>query len=207
MKLIRTFEITEDEFYDYLEKNLCEDIHRTTNKKVSPKQIKKGFTYEKKELRTKIIINDYVRGSIYSTTARSLTDYVTVTYTTKQTEEGLEIIFEQFMSGYDDVRDQKNFLSRTWHDWVTFGRMSQTLYGIQDEIIALREGRAPVKPMQPIEPLKGIRKKLNRNMKKAAKKIGNEWLAIHYQYTTIFSYFIVSTLQGLINSLLLFIFC
>lgn len=170
MKLIRTFEITEDEFYDYLEKNLCEDIHKTTNKKVSPKQIKKGFTYEKKELRTKIIINDYVRGSIYSTTARSLTDYVTVTYTTKQTEEGLEIIFEQFMSGYDDVKDQKNFLSRTWHDWVTFGRMSQTLYGIQDEIIALREGRAPVKPMQPIEPLKGIRKKIEQKYEKSSKK-------------------------------------
>ncbi len=73
------------------------------------------------------------------------------------------------MSGYDDVRDQKNFLSRTWHDWVTFGRMSQTLYGIQDEIIALREGRAPVKPMQPIEPLKGIRKKIEQKYEKSSK--------------------------------------
>ena len=27
-----------------------------------------------------------------------------------------------------------------------------------------------------------------------------EWLAIHYQYTTIFSYFIVSTLQGRITN-------
>ncbi len=35
--------------------------------------------------------------------------------------------------------------------------------------------------------------------KNRAKKIGNEWLAIHYQYTTIFSYFIVSTLQGRIK--------
>ena len=36
--------------------------------------------------------------------------------------------------------------------------------------------------------------------KNRAKKIGNEWLAIHYQYTTIFSYFIVSTLQGRIKA-------
>ncbi|MDO4664290.1 MAG: DUF3284 domain-containing protein [Erysipelotrichaceae bacterium] len=111
MKLIRTFNITEDEFYDYLEQQLCEDIHKTTHKKFSPKQLKKGFTYEKKGVRTKIIINDYVRGSIYSTTAKSFTDYIKVTYTTKQTEEGLEIVFEEYVSSYDDVRDQKNVLS------------------------------------------------------------------------------------------------
>ena len=37
MKLIRTFEITSDEFYDYLEAQLLEEISKTTKKECKEK--------------------------------------------------------------------------------------------------------------------------------------------------------------------------
>ena len=45
MKLIRTFEITSDEFYDYLEAQLLEEISKTTKKNVRVflKQVRKNL--------------------------------------------------------------------------------------------------------------------------------------------------------------------
>lgn len=163
MKLIRTFKITSQEFYDYLENQLLEDIHKTTNKRISRKDIHKGFSYEKKAARSKITINDYQRNKLYSVTVRSNTDYISVSYKTNETKEGLEIVFEQFVSGYDDVREKKNFLSRTLHDWISFGRMSNTLYGIRNEILNIREGIVQ-KPIKQNEPFKRLRKSLEKKL-------------------------------------------
>lgn len=163
MKLIRTFSITSQEFYDYLENQLLEDIQKTTNKRISKKDIRKGFSYEKKVARSKITINDYQRDKLYSVTVQSNTDYMTVSYMTNETKEGLEIVFEQFISGYDDVRNKKNFLSRTLHDWICFGRMSNTLYGIRNEIQNIREGIV-TKPMKQNEPFKKLRKTLEKKL-------------------------------------------
>ena len=44
MKLIRTFEITTDEFYDYLEAQLLEEISKTTKKNVKKSVIKSGYS-------------------------------------------------------------------------------------------------------------------------------------------------------------------
>ena len=41
MKLTRTFNITSDEFYDYLEEQLLDSIQKTTQKKVEKSAIKK----------------------------------------------------------------------------------------------------------------------------------------------------------------------
>lgn len=61
MKLIRTFEITADEFYDYLEAQLLEEISKTTKKNVKKSVIKSGYSYENKDARSKIMIDQYVR--------------------------------------------------------------------------------------------------------------------------------------------------
>lgn len=53
MKLIRTFEITADEFYDYLEAQLLEEISKTTKKNVKKSVIKSGYSYENKDARSK----------------------------------------------------------------------------------------------------------------------------------------------------------
>ena len=107
MKLIRNFKITSDEFYDYLEEKLLQDIQQTTGKKVKAKEIKKGFRYDKKDAYTTITINDYKRHEIYSATVKSRTDFITITYQTKETKEGLQITFEEYVDSYDSVRDKK----------------------------------------------------------------------------------------------------
>lgn len=163
MKLIRTFGITSDEFYDYLEEQLLQDIQSTTNRNVTVKDLRKGFRYEKEQADTTITIEEYVRGEVYSTTAKSKTDFITVTYRTKETKEGLEILFEEYLHSYDSVRDQKNAVSRGFHDWINFGRMSNTLYGIRTEILNRREGIETKKVQRP-DTMKGLRKKLEKKL-------------------------------------------
>lgn len=108
MKLIRTFEITSDEFYDYLEAQLLEEISKTTKKNVKKSVIKSGYSYENKDARSKIVIDKYVRGQIYQSTVKSATSFVRVCYETQETKEGLKISFEQFMSGEEKL-PQKMF--------------------------------------------------------------------------------------------------
>lgn len=163
MKLIRTFAITADEFYDYLEQQLCADIQKASGRAVKAKDLKKGFCYHKKEARTKITIDEYERNKIYATTARCNTDYVKVVYQTQEKENGLEIVFEQFVSGYDDVRESKNRVVRFFYDWINFGRMSNTLYDMRQAILNKREGIEP-KKLQPPKPLTGLSRVIEKKL-------------------------------------------
>lgn len=143
MKLIRTFQITSDEFYSYLEEHLLEEIKKTTKKKnIHPSVLRSGYSYENKDARSKVTINNYERGKIYQVTVSSYTQFVRVRYTTEQTDEGLKITFEQSTSE-DKNLEKKNILYRTWHNWVTFGRMSHTLYDMRTDIFNIREGIQP----------------------------------------------------------------
>lgn len=47
----------------------------------------------------------------------------------------LKISFEQFMSGDEKLLQKGAVLYRTWHNWITFGRMSHVLYDMRDDII------------------------------------------------------------------------
>lgn len=161
MKLIRTFQISSDEFYDYLEEQLLLDIQRTTNRNVTAADLKTGFRYDKEHAYTAITISLYTRGSIYSTTAKSKTDFITVTYRTEETKEGLKIEFEEYLRSYDSQRDKKSRISRGFHDWITFGRMSNTLYGIRNEILNKRNG-IKINKNQPSQSMNWLRKKLEK---------------------------------------------
>ncbi len=160
MKLVRTFEISSDEFYNYLEEHILEDIKKTTNKRVSKRDLKSGYTYSNKPADTKITIEEYERGHIYQTIAKSKTSYMRVSYVTKETKDGLEIEFEQYIKG-DEKLKEKNKLYQTWHNWITFGRMSRTLYDMRTDIINLRDGIKPVKQQQP-EHYKTLKKVLRK---------------------------------------------
>ena len=143
MKLIRTFQITSDEFYSYLEEHLLEEIKKTTKKKnLSPSVLCTGYSYDNKDARSKVTITNYERGKIYQVTVSSYTQFVRVKYTTEETADGLKITFEQTTSE-DKNLNKKNILYRTWHNWVTFGRMSHTLYDMRTDIFNIREGIQP----------------------------------------------------------------
>ena len=163
MKLIRTFEITTDEFYDYLEAQLLEEISKTTKKNVRKNVIQSGYSYENKDARSKIVIDKYVRGQIYQSTVKSATSFVRVCYETQETKEGLKISFEQFMSG-DEKLPQRNVLYRTWHNWITFGRMSHVLYDMRDDIIKIRNGEKIIKGNMQPETHKHLKKFLTKKI-------------------------------------------
>ena len=140
MKLTRTFNITSDEFYDYLEDQVLTNIQKSSKKKVEKSAIKKGLTYDNKSAQCKVTIDEYQRGRVYQSTMRSITSFIRVTYHTEETREGLKIDFEQFVSGHDDQLEHMNFIVRSFYQWISFGRMSRTLYDIRNDILNKREG-------------------------------------------------------------------
>lgn len=140
MKLTRTFNITSDEFYDYLEEQVLNNIQKSSKRKVEKSAIKKGLTYDSKPAQCKVTIDEYKRGSVYQSTMRSMTSFIRVTYHTEETKDGLKIDFEQFVSGHDDELDHKNFIVRSFYQWISFGRMSRTLYDMRNDILNKREG-------------------------------------------------------------------
>ena len=160
MKLVITFEISSDEFYDYLEEHILEDIQKTTNKRVTKRDLKSGYTYSNKVADTKITIEKYERGRVYQTVAKSKTSFMRVCYLTKETKDGLEIQFEQSLKGDEKLKD-KNKLYQTWHNWITFGRMSHTLYDMRTDILNARQGIKSVKQQQP-EHYKTLKKVLRK---------------------------------------------
>ena len=83
MKLIRTWDISSDAFYDYLETKIAEEILQNTGRTVKAQDFS-GFRYRRKGADggadTVIVIDDYQRGKIYQVTARSLQETMTNTF-------------------------------------------------------------------------------------------------------------------------------
>lgn len=140
MKLIRVFNITSDEFWDYVEDGIAQEVEKATKHRFKKKNLVSGFHYDNNAAKSKVKIDKYERGKIYQSTVKTLTDYVRVTYETKEVPEGLEITFEQIVGSYDDRKDEKNKVIRFFTDWTTFGRMSNTLYDMRNAIINKRDG-------------------------------------------------------------------
>ena len=67
------------------------------------------------------------------------------------------------MSG-DEKLPQKNVLYRTWHNWITFGRMSHVLYDMRDDIIKIRNGEKIIKGNIQPETHKHLKKFLTKKI-------------------------------------------
>ena len=95
MKLIRTLEVSEDEFYDYLESDLVANIQQCEGKDVSVRDIKKGLKYsihdKKANVRTDVTILEYKRGDYYKARVKSPADTITISYKTEPDEKGLKV--------------------------------------------------------------------------------------------------------------------
>lgn len=140
MKLIRVFKITNDEFWDYVEDGIVQEVEKATKHRFKKKDLVSGFHYDNNAAKSKVKIDKYERGKIYQSTVKTLTDYVKVSYETKEVNDGLEITFEQVVGSYDDHKDEKNGVIKFFTDWTTFGRMSNTLYDMRNAIINKRDG-------------------------------------------------------------------
>lgn len=140
MKLIRTLAVSEQEFYDYLEQDLISSIEAQKNQTISAKEIKKGLSFrkhdEKSNAPTKITILGYERGRFYSLRLHTMVDTIELHYHTEQTDKGLKVTFEQFIDSFERRKHKK--LMRMFSEGVYFGRMSDTLYDMQNKIIKQR---------------------------------------------------------------------
>lgn len=140
MKLIRTLEVSEDEFYDYLESDLVANIQQCEGKDVSVRDIKKGLKYsihdKKANVRTDVTILEYKRGDYYKARVKSPADTITISYKTEPDEKGLKVVFNQLIDSFENSRQNK--VMRLFSEGVYFGRMSDALQNIQKKIIERR---------------------------------------------------------------------
>lgn len=141
MKLIRTLEVSEAEFYDYVEQDLIANMEQWMDQKISAKDIKKGLIYrkqdEKSNAQTVITVAGYERGNYYALHLQTMVDCIELTYHTEVVAKGLKVTFEQSIHSFEKQKHRK--LMRMFNEGVYLGRMSDTLYDMQTKIIKLRE--------------------------------------------------------------------
>lgn len=130
MKIKRTLQISEKEFYDYLESELIRECQLTKTK------IEKGLNYKKTDSKTQMEISvfviNYIRGTLYEVKVFSSYETYFLKYTTQENENGLEIQFEQHIESFE--MKKQNRLMRLFSEGVYLGRMSDTLFDIQKKI-------------------------------------------------------------------------
>lgn len=130
MKIKRTLQISENEFYDYLEGELIRECQLTKTK------IEKGLNYKKTDPKTQLEISvfviNYIRGTLYEVKISSSYETYFLKYTTQENENGLEIQFEQHIESFE--MKKQNRLMRLFSEGVYLGRMSDTLFDIQKKI-------------------------------------------------------------------------
>lgn len=140
MKIIRTIKVTETQFYDYLEKNLLEDIQNSRKKQISISDIKKGLKYTKEDkdskLITEISIQHYVRGECYRFKVTYMSDSTTIEYRTSPTDEGLQLTMTQHIQSFEEKTHNK--ISQALHEAIYLSRMSNAIYDIEKSILNIK---------------------------------------------------------------------
>ncbi|MEB5952455.1 DUF3284 domain-containing protein [Enterococcus innesii] len=134
MKIKRKLQISENEFYDYLEGELIRECQLTKTK------IEKGLNYKKTDpkiqLEISVFVINYIRGTLYEVKISSSYETYFLKYTTQENENGLEIQFEQHIESFE--MKKQNRLMRLFSEGVYLGRMSDTLFDIQKK--SMRRG-------------------------------------------------------------------
>ncbi|MDF2950299.1 MAG: hypothetical protein K0R07_2349 [Sedimentibacter sp.] len=153
MKLTRILKVTEKEFYDFLEKDLLANIYQCTSQELGVKDIKKGLNYSKYDnnahTRIDISILDYRRDAFYKSQIKSIADTITISYETEVVADGLKVIFNQHIDSFENAKQNK--FMRMFSEAVYYGRMTDTLYDIQNKIMKIRDGIVEPAPPQPVE--------------------------------------------------------
>jgi hypothetical protein len=139
MKIIRTLQITSDEFYDYLEHNLLSLANKNRSGKpaYTSADIISGFHFsygaEEAPYKTEFTVVEYRRNHHYKATSVSITEKLEISYHTKAVDKGLEVIYEQG-APQQSTKKKSNKLARGFSEALFLSRMSNSLYDIQTEI-------------------------------------------------------------------------
>lgn len=153
MKLTRTLNISETEFYDYLEQDLSSTIFLCEQTEVTTADIKKGLRYSKyaedTHARMDIEVLAYQRGSFYQVRVKTMADTILLSYESTPVPDGLQIIFQQHIDSFENKKH--NRFMKLFSEGIYYGRMSDTLFEIQKKIIQKRDGIEEMPKPKPFE--------------------------------------------------------
>ncbi|AEB07668.1 hypothetical protein Corgl_1569 [Coriobacterium glomerans PW2] len=142
MRIVRTLDITSDEFFDYLEQRLLTEIEHATGERHAPSVLKAGFRYvsdpDDRYRRAEVRILAYVRGIEYRLSSVTATDDVTIGYRIEPHAGGIEVTYTQEIGS--DLTSSQGPLMRGFSQAVYLSRMAQSLMAIQDAILDARDG-------------------------------------------------------------------
>lgn len=139
MKIIRDLAITRDEFFDYLEDSFCAELAKATGKPAERSQLKTGFSYSAGTGAGTVEVVAYDRGERYETVASSGADRSRSMYLVEPSErEGR--IKVTFVRETDSFAKRKRGFMKSFSEAVYLGRMAESLFAIQDKIVAARVG-------------------------------------------------------------------
>jgi hypothetical protein len=145
MKIIRTLQITSDEFYDYLERNLLALANKNRNGKpvYTSADIMSGFHFsygaEEAPYKTELTVVEYRRNHHYKATTVSISEKLEISYDTKAVDKGLEVVYEQNIPQQSANTKKSNKLLRGFSEALFLSRMSNSLYDIQTEVMRNRK--------------------------------------------------------------------
>ena len=164
MKLIRTWDISSDAFYDYLEAKIAEEILQNTGRTVKAQDFS-GFRYRRKGADggadTVIVIDDYQRGKIYQVTARSLQETMTNTFCTKEKDGRLEVTMTAAISAYDQKKEGMSALKRSFYSFAWHSRMARVLGSMYEDLLREKNHLPEPKPMPGTRTMKHLSEKLS----------------------------------------------
>lgn len=142
MKLIRTLKVTPQEFFDYVEMTLShQGIYSSPS--FTKDEIKTGLKYtiiDESQLKTSVTLLKYHPYDIYQSKVTNVNDTVILTYQIQQINDGIQVIFEQSIDSFNNIKP--NSLNAKFQETFYLGRMSDQLFKIEKDIIAIRNGES-----------------------------------------------------------------
>lgn len=142
MKLIRTLKVTPQEFFDYVEMTLShQGIYSSPS--FTKDEIKTGLKYtiiDESQLKTSVTLLKYHPYDIYQSKVTNVNDTVILTYQIQQINGDIQVIFEQSIDSFNNIKP--NSLNAKFQETFYLGRMSDQLFKIEKDIIAIRNGES-----------------------------------------------------------------
>ena len=142
MKLIRTLKVTPQEFFDYVEMTLShQGIYSSPS--FTKDEIKTGLKFtiiDESQLKTSVTLLKYHPYDIYQSKVTNVNDTVILTYLIQQKNDGIQVIFEQSIDSFNNIKP--NSLNAKFQETFYLGRMSDQLFKIEKDIIAIRNGES-----------------------------------------------------------------
>lgn len=153
MKVTRNLEISGRDFFETVFQNLAQEIRSYSGSEADIADFKTGYRYihhpEDPALKISFEIVEYQEDALYKAVRTDASGTIAITYELAPTETGITVGFTYENSAYSA---KKRGIFSAFSDALFLGRMTDTLYGIQRDVINKREGFVERKSSSPFMP-------------------------------------------------------